>query len=164
VLWGRDAGTNRAGELLDTPDGPVHVLDAHALVNATLCSLVQVPGSRAGQGSDVMHHNCEPHLRSALRILEPTIVHSQGRRADVKHPTPHRSMMQAVDSVEWQDEFVGVARIGDCEFVWVSVGHPSAKGNQAWQYPTSPRFVDIVMPALRRAYELASARAGLTSA
>jgi hypothetical protein len=157
VLWGHSAGRDRAGELLATPEGPIHVLDAHALVNTTLCSSIKVAGSRAGQGSDVMHSNCREHLRVVLERLEPTIVHSQGRRADSRHPTPHRSMLEILDDVQWHDaeETVAIASLRGRQFVWNTVGHPSAKGKQAWQYPDSPKFVNEVGPSLRRAHDLA---------
>ena len=155
VLWGREAGLDPDGELLTTSNGDVHVLNAHALVNSTLCSSIKTPGSMEGQGSDQMHRNCVAHLRAVLEHLEPTIVHSQGRRAAVKHPTPHRSMLAAVDAIEWYDEHVAIATLGDRRFVWVSLGHPSAKGKVAWQHPTSPYFVAVVGPALRRAHDLA---------
>jgi len=155
VLWGREAGLDREGELLVTPGGAVHVLDAHALVNSTLCSSIITLGSRAGQGSDVMHRNCTEHLRAVLKLLEPTVVHSQGRRADEKHPTPHRSLVAAFDAVEWQDPSVAIATLGSRRFVWTSLGHPSAKGNYAWHHPTSPYFAEFVRPKLQLAYELA---------
>jgi hypothetical protein len=156
VLWGRDAGLDHDGELLETPSGSVNLLNAHALVNSTLCSSIKVPKSREGQGSDQMHRNCATHLRAVLERLEPTIVHSQGRRADPKHATPHRSMLAALDSVEWIDDHVAIARLGEQRFVWVSLGHPSAKGKYAWQHPNSPHFVDVVGPALRRGHNLAA--------
>lgn len=156
VLWGRDAGTDPEGEFLETPDGRVHVLDAHALVNTTLCSSIMRPGSRTGAGSDDMHRNCVAHLRSALEILEPTIVHSQGRRKAGNAPTPHTSMLAVLGSeIDWHSDCVATGRVGERPIVWVSLGHPSARGKVAWQHPASPYFQEVVDPELRRARDLA---------
>lgn len=155
VLWGRSAGTDRAGEFLESTDDQVHVLETMALVNSTLCSSIAQPGSREGRGSGVMHKECTTHLRSVLELLEPTIVHSQGRRKDSSIPTPHRSLEQVFDKVKWHDDHVATAWLGTRPVVWNAVGHPSAKGKVAWQHPTSPYFVDVIAPSLVRARERA---------
>ncbi len=157
VLYGNDAGRDNAGELIVTATGAVHVLNAHALINATLCSSIKKPGSREGQGSDVMHHSCVAHLTNVLKLLKPTIVHSQGRRADKKTATPHRSLLEVFDSgsIRWHDEHVATATLEGRPIAWVSTGHPSAKGNSAWQNPESKKFSESVGPALRRGHEIA---------
>lgn len=78
VLSGGEPGADREWEFLCTPAGGGHVLDAYAMANSVLCS--RRPGEgREGAPSRRMIENCSRHLRTTVGVLEPTIIHSQGR-------------------------------------------------------------------------------------
>lgn len=65
-----------AGDRVEFPRSAAHVFDCFALANATLCS--KVGRDAKGGGTPQMYRNCDDHLRETLRILEPTVIMSQG--------------------------------------------------------------------------------------
>lgn len=78
LLWGQppDAGYE------NLPGTDVHVLDAYAMANASLCSDLPTGGaSRRGAPTKTMLENCSRHLEATVKRLESTIIHTQGRRA-----------------------------------------------------------------------------------
>jgi hypothetical protein len=144
VLWGIDPTSGSEGELLATNRGQVHLFDTFAMANATLCSRVKV-GSAKGQGTKVMLDRCSKHLRETIRILEPTIIHSQGRQKAGR--CTHTSVEAACDEIDWIDDYVARVRIGDVRAVWVSLRHPSMQWGKQ-------HLKDVVIPALERARSL----------
>jgi hypothetical protein len=141
VLWGIDPDSGRDKEYLQTNLGRVHLFDTFAMANATLCSRIRL-GSKKGQGSKVMLHQCSTHLRETIRILEPTIIHSQGRRK--AGSSSHTSVEMVCDGIDWLDEYVAQVRIGEVRAVWVSLKHPSLQWGRN-------HLRTVVIPALKRA-------------
>ncbi|BBY55899.1 hypothetical protein H7J07_02600 [Mycobacterium koreense] len=123
---------------------PAHVFDCFAMANLLLCSAVPKPGSHASFATSVMRKNCALHLAQSVRILQPTLVISQG--------------WGLVDTL--RQTFGTVGDIGSSEnhrvlaecdldgnrFIWVGLTHP-AHGN--WSRITSREFQPIVAPAIR---------------
>lgn len=145
VLWGVDPDSGSEGEWLQTDRGRVHLFDTFAMANATLCSRIH-SGSKKGQGTSVMLERCSPHLRETIRILEPTIIHSQGRRQAEK--CAHTSVEAVCDEIDWVDEYVARVRIGEVQAVWVSLKHPTMNWSRE-------HLATVVVPALEQARALA---------
>lgn len=147
VLFGGAPGADRAGELLHTAAGDIHVLDAYAMVNSVLCS--RRPGEgREGAPSRRMIENCSRHLRTTVEILEPTIIHSQGRSVGL---STHQAIGRICDTVDRVDDEVAYVTIGRVNAVWCSLKHPARNwGQLGRQY-----LHDVAAPALRRSRLLA---------
>lgn len=141
VLWGIDPTSGSEGEWLVTDRGRIHLFDTFAMANATLCSRIH-SGSRKGQGSKVMLDRCSSHLRETIEILEPTVIHSQGRREAGK--SSHTSVEAVCDQIDRVDEYVARVKVGKVQTVWVSLRHPSLQWGR--------KHLDgVVIPALERA-------------
>jgi uracil-DNA glycosylase len=143
LLYGGEPGSDRDGELLDTPKGHVHVLDAYAMANSVLCSRRPGPG-REGQPSSTMIKNCGRYLRTTIEVLSPTVIHSQGRAAGW---STHQAVERIADQVDWLDEHVARVRVGDVEAVWCSLRHPA----RYWAHLGRAYLQDTAAPALRAA-------------
>jgi hypothetical protein len=148
VLWGIDPDSDSEGELLTTNHGKVHLFDTFAMANATLCSRIKTDSAK-GQGTKVMLDLCSTHLRETIRILEPTIIHSQGRRKTGQ--CTHTAVEAACDEIDWTNEFVAQVRVGDVRAVWVSLSHPTMQ----WSHE---HLRTTVIPSLQRARALALSR------
>lgn len=147
VLYGGVPGADPAGELLETPAGAVHVLDAYAMANSVLCS--RRPGvGREGAPSSTMMTNCSRHLRATIEALQPTVIHSQGRGAKW---TTHQAVERLVDDLEPVDEHVGRVRIGEVEAIWCSLRHPARN----WAQLRRQYLRDVAVPALELTRHLA---------
>jgi hypothetical protein len=145
VLWGIDPGGGSEGEWLSTNRKRIHLFDTFAMANATLCSRIKVDSAK-GQGSKVMLDRCSAHLRETIQILEPTIIHSQGRRNGGL--STHTSVEAICDRIDWVDEYVARVMIGEVKAVWVSLRHPSLQWGR--------KHLDtVVIPALKRARSIA---------
>jgi hypothetical protein len=143
ILFGAEPGSDRDGEFLDTPAGPVHVLDAYAMANSVLCS--RRPGAgREGAPSPTMITNCGRHLRATIEALEPTIIHSQGRAASW---STHQAVERITDDAQQLDEHLSRVRVGSVEAIWCSLRHPSRN----WAQLGRSYLRDTAAPALRRA-------------
>jgi hypothetical protein len=92
---------------------------------------------------------CSTHLRETIRILEPTIIHSQGRRKTGQ--CTHTAVEAACDEIDWTNEFVAQVRVGDVRAVWVSLSHPTMQ----WSHE---HLRTTVIPSLQRARALALSR------
>jgi hypothetical protein len=151
ALLGSEDWPTRAGEYFEFHGEPVHVLDGYAMANLRLCSAIDA-GSTRSRGTPVMGRNCLPQLRATIAILEPTVIVIQGlnvrREAD--------ALIRRVRALSTELE---LAEVADMPVVLASFMHPSYPGPTGnWSWPTSPYFVDRVLPALRRAQELALSR------
>lgn len=143
VLFGGEPGDDRSGELLVTELGPVHVLNAYAMANSVLCS--NRPGEgREGSPTVTMLRNCAEHLRGTIEILEPTIIHSQGRSGGW---STHRTIERIAERLEWIDEYVAKARIAGNDVVWCSLKHPARN----WAHMGCRYLWEVAVPALRKA-------------
>lgn len=147
VLYGGGPGADRDGELLATPGGPVHVLDAYAMTNSVLCS--RRPGAgREGAPTRTMITNCGRHLRTTIEALDPTVIHSQGRGGAW---STHQAVERVVDELEPVDDNVWRVRIGDVKAIWCSLKHPARNwGQLGRQY-----LHEVAVPSLQSARQSA---------
>lgn len=143
---------NSTTEWLRTSEGDVHILDAYAMANLLLCSAVK-QGTKKSKASGIMRSNCAEHLAATIRILEPSLVVSQGGSIE-----PELSRLFALG--EQPHAHVWRASVGDTAFIWTPFSHPSSwdKPGQPpsrWESPTRPYFRDVVAPAIDRGRQLA---------
>lgn len=147
ILFGGEPGADRQGELLDTPAGTVHVLDAFAMANSVLCS--RRPGQgREGAPSKTMIANCSAYLRATIEALEPTVIHSQGRGAAW---STHQAIELVSDETRPIDDHLSRIRVGHVEAIWCSLKHPARN----WGQLGRSYLHDVAAPALHRARCLA---------
>lgn len=147
VLFGGEPGADLPGEHLHTPASDVHVLDAFAMANSVLCS--RRPGEgREGAPSRRMIENCSRHLRTTVEVLEPTIIHSQGRSLGL---STHQAIEHICDTVDRVDDEVAFVTIGRTHALWCSLKHPARNWGQLGRH----YLHDVAAPALRRTRALA---------
>lgn len=145
ILLGLDVGPTT--ERLS--DG-THVLEAYAMANSTLCSNLPTGGaSRRGGPTATMLLQCGEHLRRTVEILQPTIIHTQGRKQS--GTSTHSAFEAILDSCSVVSEWNRLVRVGDVKAVWCSLPHPSSGPPQAWQWPTTRSFTQFVEPSLQEA-------------
>ena len=148
VLFGGQSGDDRDGEYLDTPSGPVHVLDAYAMANSVLCSRRRGEG-REGAPTAAMLRNCSPNLRTTIETLEPTIIQSQGR--STSGWSTHQAIELVADAVEPIDEHISLIRVGTSSAVWCSLRHPARN----WGQLGRTYLKRVALPALEQTRKLA---------
>lgn len=147
ILFGGEPGADREGEFLRTPAGDVHVLDAYAMANSVLCS--RRPGEgREGAPTRRMIESCSRYLRTTVEVLEPTIIHSQGRSIGL---STHQAVERICDRVDRVDDDVAFVTIGKVSAVWCSLKHPARN----WGQLGREYLHDVAAPALRRTRSLA---------
>lgn len=151
LAFGLPPSKDRADEFLATQGGPLHVFEAYAMHNATLCAALKLDPRTGRQTSksaqtDTMRRNCFRHLARAIDILEPTLVISQG--ADVG-----QHLGSVFTGLRWHSDTVATARAGDHQFTWVRLAHPSAHGPLRWAW-LSPYLYEVVAPSIELAREL----------
>ncbi len=147
LLFGGEPGADPQGEMLSTPAGMVHVLDAYAMANSVLCS--RRPGAgREGTPSPTMIRNCSRHLRATIEALQPTVIQSQGRG---QKWSTHQAVEMVLDNVVQVDDHLALVSVGDCDAVWCSLRHPARN----WGQLGRAYLRDVAGPALRRARRLA---------
>ena len=149
LLFGREPVPEQ--EFLD--DG-THVLDAYAMANSALCSNLPTQGeSRRGAPTGTMLERCGLHLRRTIEILQPTVIHTQGRKRAGQ--STHSTLADIADETDWTSDWNAHVRIGPVDAIWCSLPHPSSGPPQAWQWTTSKFFEEVAAPNLRAARELA---------
>lgn len=143
TIFGSHPALQREGEFIDINGEQVHIFDCFALVNRLLCA-AHLEGTSTGKSTKTMLSNCERHFRATLEILEPTIVVIQGVRMwkwskSVLRPREKLSNHLFRCELEGRDVLVA------------PFTHPSARGAQRWDSPTSTYFKEIVEPTLSQA-------------
>jgi hypothetical protein len=155
LLLGREPGEDTDGERLFL-DTDTHIFDAFALVDAVMCSALpyprQGPHSASSQITDVMRENCSIHLRHTLRILDPTVIVTQGAKARealgraYKGESAFPWWQMGVQSVQLNDRFVNI----------VSFNHPSARGESGWSSTKSRYLHETIIPEVRKHFPVAT--------
>jgi hypothetical protein len=118
--------------------------------------ILTVPESGGvGMSSRTMRSNCLRHLRSTVRILEPTVLVVQGRGV----ARALSSIVQDEQAV-WPSGELARAQIEGVPVILCPFAHPSApSANLAWgDKLTRPYLVGTVEPVLLEARRLALAR------
>jgi len=132
---------------LKTPRGRVHLLDAYGMCNLLLCSAVQLD-TTTSRSTSVMRSNCSQHLAAAIRILQPTLVISQGA-------TLTKPLSSLFGLHERLSPNLALAAMDSVSFVWADLWHPTYH----WDWMARPYFHEVVIPTLTQAREVALARA-----
>jgi hypothetical protein len=137
LAFGHRLAEDRPGEHLDSQHGPVHLFNAFAMANLTLCSALAT-GTRSSRTTPVMREECLQHMRATITILEPTLIISQGAR--LSRP------LQSLFTIEKQHNTrVATCRLEGVQFVWVDLHHPTFN----WDWINRPYLHDVVAPAIR---------------
>ena len=153
AVLGAGPGADYDGEFLQVEDQAVHLFEAFALVNVLLCSaIVTDDGAKrgyraAGRSTSVIQQNCRPHLRSALDILEPTIIAVQGGMV-------RRNLERAVDGVEPLHATLPLARVwwGSQSALALFLSHPAAHGAANWGMNAQQAYVTAtILPMVQAA-------------
>jgi hypothetical protein len=141
LAFGLPISADRAAEHLHTDHGNVHVLDAFAMANLRLCSVAAA--GKKSRATPLVSANCAEHLAATIRILEPTLVISQG-----KHVRPALNQLLETDR---HSEHVCRASLAGHQFVWAALHHPT----RWWDRLGRPYLRETVEPELMRSRELA---------
>jgi hypothetical protein len=136
-------GTEHATEFLHLGGENAHIFDCFALVNRLLCA-AHLEGTSTGKSTKTMLNNCERHFRATIKILEPTIVVTQGIKVWKWSKNVLVPVKQRADNL-FECELAG-RRVMVAAFT-----HPSAWGPDRWDSPTSAYFKKVVRPTLHRA-------------
>lgn len=149
LAFGLGLGDDRAGEFLNTPDGTrIHVLDAFAMVNVVLCSALKLkptgePSTTSRQTAS-MRQSCFQHLRSAVEILQPTLLISQGGGVG-------NHLARAFTVTRWRTDTVALCRVANHSFTWARLSHPTAWAPNSWSWLSHPYLRDVVEPSIAAA-------------
>ena len=145
LAFGLGVGADPAGERL--PGSGVHVFEAFAMANLLLCSAVKT-GTTTSRHTALMRRNCSKHLEATIRVLEPTLVISQGVRLV-------KPLSGLFTTVEEHSPVVRTVALQGREFLWVLLHHPSGWSDSNWSRPDAPYLVETVRPAIGLARKLA---------
>lgn len=125
---------------IDVTGGRVHVFEAMAMANATLCS--RVLSDAAGQGSATMIKNCERHLKRTAELLRPNVILAQGYGKS--GPSPSRAVASMLGLGLPQKTSLTIAPAAWGEVAFVAATHPSRN----WAAHTSAKWRELE-PVLR---------------
>jgi len=134
-----------ATEFIQLDEEKVHIFDAFALVDFLLCSAISEDEKKKDLSTSTMRHNCTPHFRRTLEILEPNLIIGQG-----------------IGTAAWMGQAgLGSGKtsgtpetiiIKDSECLLLNFSHPSAYGDLSWgNDPKSQHLQDVVKPAIEKA-------------
>jgi hypothetical protein len=141
LAFGLPLSSGRANEHLETNNGSVHLLDAFAMANLRLCSVAAA--GKKSRATPLVSANCAEHLAATIRILEPTLVISQGK--DVRPTLSH------LFELDHHSGHVFRATLDGHRFVWAAFNHPT----RWWDRLGRPYLREAVEPELKRARKLA---------
>lgn len=146
LAFGNSLDEDPAGEFIVTNTGAVHVLDAYAMANLLLCSAVagRTGTQSLGTKLPVMKNNCRPHLHATIRLLEPTLVLSQGSAV-------HPEIAKGVAIERSLSNEVFAVRLDGRPFAWAALHHPAFH----WDWLSRPYLKNTVADAMHRGRELA---------
>jgi hypothetical protein len=120
-----------------------HLFECYAMANLLLCSAVADAGSQKSLATSIMRQNCIRHLLATIDILQPTLVISQGWGGLFN--TLRKNF--AVDRrfrEDLADCYLAECHLGDRQFVWVGLWHPTrfwSTINQAYFTETAVRAI-----------------------
>jgi hypothetical protein len=127
-------------EYLQFTDGTTaQLFSCFAMTNLLLCSAVAA-GTMSSRSTAVMRANCARHLVETVKILQPTLVISQGQGLD----TTLRASLGVTATVN--------PNLADCtlhgnRFTWVSLYHPTRN----WSALSHPYLHEVVVPTISQA-------------
>jgi hypothetical protein len=137
LAFGREA--SEPVEHLAVDGRPAPLFDCFAMANLLLCSAVDAAGGRSlGTRIGAMRANCLPHLLETIRILEPTLLISQGVEVG-------RELGRVLQVRRRLTTEVAEAAHEGRRFAWVDLRNPSRN----WFSPTQRYAIETALPALR---------------
>lgn len=149
LLMARDVGRDHESEWL-TVSGKqrVHIFDAFALTNFLLCSAIAAgqtdTGSKRGRSTRVMQQHCGEHFAATIRILEPTVVVSQGSSIRLW-------MGPLIEVVRQLSPNLERVRIAGHDLLLASFTHPSVPSAENWGTDDRrPYLLTVVAPTIRQ--------------
>jgi hypothetical protein len=113
------------------------------MANLRLCSVAAA--GKKSKATPLVSANCAEHLAATIRILQPTLVISQGKGV-------RSALGQLFDTDRHSDHVFRASLSGD-DFVWTALHHPT----RWWDRLGRPYLREIVVPELKQARELALA-------
>lgn len=148
VILGLGTGSSFEDEFVKPSNGqPFHVFDGFALVNRLLCS-AGTPKTSQGKPTTTMMDNCLEHFTATMRILEPTLVITQG--AKVAAHTREVFLRERSFSDHLHETRFDGSKVLVCNF-----SHPSAHGPIRWgDRLDAPYLSDVVVPTLEMARQM----------
>jgi hypothetical protein len=159
LLLGCGLGTDYNGEFVTVSDEPVHIFETFALANFLLCSAVSgshrqgFHGGQHGRSTPVMREGCAEHFRTALTLLQPTILIAQGLAV-------RRWLDLVLDEAELIPGTLPLerVRIGETRALLASFVHPAAATCDNWggnaEQPYLLKTVAPTVAALRDAAKM----------
>lgn len=147
LLLGIELGKDKERECITIGNQTTHIFDVFALVNYLLCSAVNSNGSTRGMSTPTMRRNCFRHFRSAIEILEPTVVVLEGlgiRDWISEHQDGSWHVAEGRrKNLEW-------LHFGERQAALLTFAHPSASGRYAWWGKSlqSKYLHDTVVPTI----------------
>lgn len=127
-------------ETLEFADGTTaRLLSCYAMTNLLMCSAVDT-GTMQSRQTAVMRANCARHLVAAVKILQPTLVISQGAK------------LESTLRVSLGVKATLTPNLAECNlqgnrFVWAQLHHPTRN----WSALTHPYLHEVVVPTIKEA-------------
>lgn len=143
LAFGLPLGDSPESLLIPTPTDPVHVLDAYAMANITLCSRVRT-GTTESAANATIRRNCMRHLSAQIDILRPTLIITQGA-------SNYKPMADTFTLIERHSPDVAVWSSRGNRFTWVQLHHPA----RVWSSTKMSYFGATVVPAIALARDVA---------
>ena len=94
----------------------------------------------------MLRGSCSRHMRATIRILQPTLVISQGVGLD-------ETLRASLGVTNPITEHLATCDLGGNRFVWVSLRHPTRN----WSSVNQPYLKTVVVPAIAQGREIALA-------
>ena len=143
LAFGLPLGDSPASLLIPSQPEPVHVLDAYAMDNLTLCSRVKT-GTTQSAANAIIRRNCTRHLRATIDILAPTLIITQGA-------SNYPPMATAFTLLQRHSPEVAVWSSNGRRFAWAHLRHPARN----WHSMKCSYLHETVVPAITLARRLA---------
>lgn len=127
-------------EHLQFTDGTsARLLSCYAMTNLLLCSAVDT-GTMQSRQTAVMRTNCSRHLVAAVKILQPTLVISQGAKLE-------STLRASFGVTETLNSNLAECDLQGNRFVWAQLHHPTRN----WSALTHPYLHEVVAPTIKQA-------------
>lgn len=146
LAFGLPLGDSPESLLIPAQPNPVHILDAYAMANITLCSRV-TKGTTESAANSTIRRNCMRHLRAQIDILKPTLIITQGA-------SNYKPMAATFTLIERHSPDVAVWSSKGHRFAWAQLHHPTRN----WSSIKMPYFTKTVAPAITLARSVALAK------
>jgi hypothetical protein len=126
-------------EALEVGGRSTPLFDCFAMANLLLCSAVDASGGSRSLGTRIaaMRSNCREHLLETIRLIEPTLLITQG-------VVVGRELERALTVERRVTGTVAQVGFGGRSLAWVDLRHPSRN----WFTPSQAYAAETALPAL----------------